>query len=152
MSPLPVFKCILIVFVCLSLYPSFFLNKSSFFSINLCYPQFYLTYVRGISSVLWENVSTSFFNYILIIFVWAPLYLWKLPQKSSIFKFFLWISLFLWNMLYRIFSFVRKCLHFIFNYVITLFVCLLFFWKFSNKISILSLILCNLQFYHACIR
>ena len=79
---------------CLFLLFSMFICTSIIVSmVILSYPQFYHTYVRRKSTILIENVSTSFSDYILIVFVCLPLYLWKLPQKSSIFKFFLWISL-----------------------------------------------------------
>ena len=81
---------------CIGVFPP---KKSSILSGILCNPQFYHTYIRWKSSVLSENVSTSFFNYILIVFV-------------------------CWS-----------------SYLI-----------FSNKSSILSIILCNPQFYHAYVR
>ena len=69
------FNYILIVFVCRSLYLSIFPNKSSILSIILCNPQFYHTYVRWKSSVLYKNVSSSFFNNTLVVFVCLSLYL-----------------------------------------------------------------------------
>ena len=65
------------------------------------------------SSDLSENISTSFFNYSIILFVCLPFYLWKLPQKSSKFNIFTWISIIISEMLYKNFSFNRKCLHFL---------------------------------------
>ena len=74
-NSISLFNYILIVFVCWSLYLSFFPNKSSILSIILCNPQFYHTYVRGKSSVLYEIVSSSFFNNTLVVFVCLILYL-----------------------------------------------------------------------------
>ena len=67
-------------FICMPITVSdFFQKKSSILSIIICNPQFYHTYVRWKSSVLPENIYTSFFNYILIIFGCLSLYLrfWK---------------------------------------------------------------------------
>ena len=100
-------------------------------------------------SHLSENISTSFFNYIIILFVCLPLYLWKLQQKSSIFT---WVSIILSEMLYKIISFIRKCLHFLFNYMIILFLCLSLILHFSQISTILSDNLCNHQFYHTYFR
>ena len=69
------FNYILIVFLCRSLYLSIFPNKSSILSIILCNPQFYHTYVRWKSSVLYKIVSSSFFNNTLVVFVCLSLYL-----------------------------------------------------------------------------
>ena len=63
------FNCLLIVFVCRSLYLSVFTNKSSILSIISCNPQFSHTYVRWRSSVLYINVSSSFFNNTVVVFV-----------------------------------------------------------------------------------
>ena len=110
-----------------------FLN--SILYIILSYPQFYHTHVREKSSILIENISTSFSDYVLIVFVSLPLYLWKLPHKTSFFKIFpMNFPYFIRNMLYKIFSFVRKCLHFIFNYEIFLFVFLSMYLSFFQKI------------------
>ena len=57
---------------------------------------------------------------------------------------------FIRNRLYKIFSFIRKCLHFLFNYLTILFVCLSLYVRFfQKKSSLLSDILCNPEFYHA---
>ena len=64
------------------------------------------------------------------------------------------------NMLYEIFRFIRKCLHFLSNYVIILFVCLsLYLSFFPNNLQfyqisyvilnfIIDILTENLQFYH----
>ena len=69
-----IFHYVIILFVCLSLYLSFFPKKSSILSVIICNPQFHDTYVRLKSSVLPENVSTSLFKYILITLFsfWFP--------------------------------------------------------------------------------
>ena len=72
---------------------------------------FYLTYAIWKSSVLYENVSTSSFNYILNIFLSSYL--------CSVFKIFQFYKLsyftlkFFIDILEEIFQF-KKCLHFIF--------------------------------------
>ena len=60
-----------------------FPNKSSILSVIICKPQFFYIYFRLKSSVLSENISTSIFNHILIIFVCLSLYL-SFFKKSSI--------------------------------------------------------------------
>ena len=104
------------------------------------------------SSVLSENVSSSFCNYILVVFVCKPLYLGKLPQKSSIFKFFLWISLISYET-YKIFSFIRKCLHILFQLCNNC-ICIPIVVSeiFQRKLSMLLVILSNPQFYHTYVR
>ena len=59
----------------------FFPKISSIFSIIICNPQFYHTYVRLKSAVLPENISTSFFIYIQIIFGCLLVYL-RFFQKN----------------------------------------------------------------------
>ena len=56
---------------------------------------------------------------------------------------------FIRNRLYEIFSFIRKYVHFLFNHVITMFVCLSLYLCFFKKNSILYHIVCNPQFNHA---
>ena len=69
-------KCLYILF---HVYSSFicmpiivceiFLRKSSISSVILCNPQFYHTYIKWISAVLYKNVSSSLFNNTLFVFV-----------------------------------------------------------------------------------
>ena len=63
------FNYIQLVFVCTSFYLSIFPSKSSILSIILCSPQIYHTYITWKSSLLYKNISISFFNYILIVFI-----------------------------------------------------------------------------------
>ena len=85
--------------ICMPIIVSEFFQKNFKF-YKLSYSQFYYRYFRGKSSILSNNFSTSFLDYILIVLVCLPFYLWTLPQKFSIFKFFLWISLTLSVMCY----------------------------------------------------
>ena len=80
-----IFNYVIILFVCLSLY-LFFPKISSILSIIICNPQFYHTYVRLKSAVLPENISTSFFNYILIIFGCLLVYLRFFSKKSQFYQ------------------------------------------------------------------
>ena len=59
---------------------------------------------------------------------------------------------FISNMLYENFCFVRKYIHFIFIYVVILFVCLSFYLSFFQKYLVLSVIICNPQLYHTYVR
>ena len=68
------FNYILIIFGSQSLYLNF-KKKSLIVSVTLCNPQFYHAYFRWKSSVVSENISTSLFIYILIVFVCWPFYL-----------------------------------------------------------------------------
>ena len=89
---------------------------------------------------------------------WMPTIVFvKITTKNSIFKIFPRnFPYFVINMLYEIFSFVRKYLPFIFNYVVILFVCLSFYLRFSKiifnfisyhmKSSIISYI-CQIQIF-----
>ncbi len=66
-------------------------------------------------SDLSENISTSFFYYIIIWFLYLTLYLWKLLQKSSNFNICTWIFILSEIIYKKTFSFIRKCLHFHFH-------------------------------------
>ena len=78
------FRCILIAYLWLSLYLSVFSKKCKFISVILCNPHFYHAYFTWKSSVLSENISTSLFNCLLIVFVCRSLYLSVFTNKSSI--------------------------------------------------------------------
>ena len=56
-------------------FEGFFSKKSLILYIILCYSQFYHIYVRWQSSLLYENVSISLFNYIPIVFICLSKYL-----------------------------------------------------------------------------
>ena len=118
----------------------FFPKKSSILSVILCNPQFYDTYVRLKSSVLPENISTSLFNYLIILFVCLSLYLsFFLKKKSKI------LSVILCNPLFYHAYFRWQCSVLsenistsLFNYILTVFVC---------RSLYLSIFPINLQFY-----
>ena len=95
-------------------------------------PQFFHTQVRCKSSVLSKNVATSFFNYLLHAFVCLSLYL-TFFQKI-ILSIILCNHQFYETCYMKIFSFIRKCFHFIFNYLLNVFICLLFYLSFFQKI------------------
>ena len=98
---------ILILFVCLSLYLRFYQKMSSILSIILCNPQFYHTYVRWKSTVLSENVSSSFFDCILFVFLCFSLHL-SLFQKTLNFINYLELSSIFSYMLEENLQFYRK--------------------------------------------
>ena len=75
-------SCISMPIIVSRLFPRIF----SILSAILYNPQFYHTYVRWKSSILSENVSSSFFNRILIVFVCPSLYLSFLFQKNLVLK------------------------------------------------------------------
>ena len=103
---------ILIVFVCLSWHLNFFSKNLQFYKLS--YPQYYHTYVTVKSEALLENVSTSFFNYIL--FFMNNILCLKITTKIFSFEIFpMNVPYFIWNMLYKTFIFVRKWLHFLFQ-------------------------------------
>ena len=110
------FNYILIVFVCRSLYLGFFPNKCSVLSIIFCNPQFYHTYVRWKSSVLYENVSSPFFNNILGVFVCLSLYLsFCFPKYLQLYTFSYVILNFNIHMLEKNLQFYQQLSLFIFS-------------------------------------
>ena len=91
----------------------FFWIKLQFYNI-LSNPQFFNTYVRWKSSDLSENVSCSFFNCILIVFVCLSLHLWFFKKIFySIYSFK--VSSISTEMWCKNLQFIRKCLHFFFK-------------------------------------
>ena len=147
-----IFKYVIIIFVYLSLYLSFFQKKSSIYSVIICNAQFYDTYVRRKSSVLPENISTSLCNYIQIIF--GCLLFWVFFKISKISSVFLSNPQFYHAYLRWKASVLSEYISTSpFNYIPIVFVCRsLFLSIFLNKISILSISWCNPQFYHTCVR
>ena len=125
-----VFKFYLCAYHCIWV----FSKTSSISWINLSYPQFYHTYVRG-KYQFYRKMSPLLFA---IIFVCVPLYLWKFPQKFSIFKFFLWISLIWCETCYMKSVLSENVSTSFFNYVIIVFVCLSLYMRVFIE---------NLQFY-----
>ena len=103
-----------------------------------CYPQFYHIYDRSNFSILNENVSSSLLDYILIGFVWLPLYLWKLAQKFSIFKFFPMNFPYLKICSMKSSVLAENVSTSLFNCILIVFVCLSLYLRFFQK---------NLQFY-----
>ena len=82
------FNNTLVVLVCLSLYLSFYFPKYlQFYKLIFVILNFNIHMLDENFHFFSENISISFFNYILIVFVSLSLYLWKLPQKSSNFSF-----------------------------------------------------------------
>ena len=87
--------------------------KKIFNFINyLMISSIYHMYVIWKCSVLYENVFTSYFNYILNVFVCLSLYVF-FSRKSSIFKLSYVILNFIIHMIEENFHFKRKCLYFI---------------------------------------
>ena len=120
----------------------FFQKKSSNLSVIICNPQFYDTYARIKSSILLENISTSLFNYILIIIWWQSLYLSFLNLKFyQLFYVILNLScIFRWksSALSENISTSPS------NYILNVLVCRsIFLRSFQVNIHFLSIILCN---------
>ena len=109
-----------IVFVIRSLHLSIFLNKFQFF-IFLCYSQFYHTYYRWKSSVLYKNVSSSFFDTTLVVFVCLSLYLsFGFPKYLQFYKLSYVIFNFNMYMLDENLQFYQKMSPFLFfNYILS---------------------------------
>ena len=101
------FNCILIVFVCLSLYLSFFWINL-ILSIMLCNLQFYHTFVRWKPSILSEYISSSFFNCILSVFVCLSLQLSFFSKNLQCYKLSYVILNFNIHMLEDFLQFYRK--------------------------------------------
>ena len=116
----------------------FFSQKNLQFYKLSCYPQFYHIYDRSNFSILNENVSSSLLDYILIGFVWLPLYLWKLAQKFSIFKFFPMNFPYLKICYMKSSVLAENVSTSLFNCILIVFVCLSLYLRFFQK---------NLQFY-----
>ena len=71
--------------ICMPIIVSNMFSKNfSILSVILGNQQFYHAYFIQKSSFLSGNISTSLFNYILIVFVCCSLYLSFFPSKSSI--------------------------------------------------------------------
>ena len=62
-----------------------------------CFPMYFHYFIRymlcKLLQIYQKNISTSFLNYIIILFVCLPFYLWKLAQNSSIINICTWISI-----------------------------------------------------------
>ena len=108
------FQLYSIVFVCLSQYLWFFLNKSSILSVILCNPPFYHTYVRGKSSVLSECLH-FLFQLCVIVFVCLSLYLRCFKENLKFFQLSYVILNFIIHMLDENLQFIQKCLHILFQ-------------------------------------
>ena len=68
--------------ICMPIISSEFFQQFLILSIILCNPQFYHTQIRWKYAVLSENILTSFFNYILKVFV--CLYIWVFSKHFLI--------------------------------------------------------------------
>ena len=79
------------------------------------YFRYFIRYMLCKLHIYQKSISTSFLNYIIILSLCLPFYLWKLAQKSSTFNIFTWISLIFQKCYTKIFSCIRKCIPFLFH-------------------------------------
>ena len=148
------FNYMQLVFVCTSFYLSIFPSKSSILSIILCSPQIYHTYITWKSSLLYKNISISFFNYILIVLICLSMFL-RFFKKVFNFINYVMVSsfyhtyiqfyklchvilIFIIHILDENSQFYMKMFPCLFGYILIVFLCLSLYLSFAQI---------NLQFY-----